>query len=70
MLLPLLDRHHRHVPTLNRSAEIAWALYRADPTANAAALDEAAEHCLRSLAVNAAQPKVRALLKQVSEARE
>jgi predicted Zn-dependent protease len=69
-LLPLLARHPQHVPLLNRLAGITWALYEADPAAHEAAADEALDYCVRSLAVNANQPDIRALMERAAQGGE
>jgi len=65
-LLAILEHHPAYVPALNRLAEIAWALYRADPVANAALSDETVDCCRRSLAVDAEQPQVKTLLERAT----
>jgi predicted Zn-dependent protease len=69
-LLPVLAQNPEHVPVLNRLAEIAWALYQADPAGNEALSDEALNYCLRSLAIHADQPGVRELLERATAAGE
>jgi tetratricopeptide (TPR) repeat protein len=69
-LLPVLEHYPRHIPVLNRLAEIAWALYCSDPAANETTLDETVDYCLRSLTIDADQPEVTTLLKRVSKARD
>lgn len=61
-LMESLAEHPRHVPLLNRLAELAYARCQSSPYENRAACDEAAEWCRRSLAIDAQQPAVRALL--------
>ena len=63
VLLPILAQHPQHVPLLNRSAQVAWRLYQADPVASEALANEAANCCRRSLAIDAAQPEIEALLR-------
>ena len=65
-LLPVHQRRPQHVPVLNRLAEIAWELYRADSTANAKYAGEAADWCRQSLAIHADQPEIQALLERAS----
>ncbi|MFQ5807831.1 MAG: tetratricopeptide repeat protein [Phycisphaerae bacterium] len=67
-LLPVIEQHPQYVPALNRLAELAWALYQADPVAAGALSDETVNYCLRSLAVNADQPDVQTLLDRASQA--
>jgi len=60
-LLPLLDRHPVHVPLLNRLAEVTWTLYQSDSAGNHALAKETVGYCSRSLAINDAQPEIKAL---------
>jgi predicted Zn-dependent protease len=60
-LLPLLERHPVHVPLLNRLAELTWTLYQSDPAENHALAEETVGYCARSLAINDAQPEIKAL---------
>ena len=60
-LLPLLDRHPVHVPLLNRLAEVTWTLYQSSPAGNEALAKETLGYCSRSLAINDAQPEIKAL---------
>lgn len=62
-LAAFVERHPRHVPALNRLAELAWAACEAAGTATGGC-PEAAAWCRRSLAVAADQPEVAALLAQ------
>ena len=64
----VLEHHPRHVPLLNRLAEITWALHQADPSHNNTFADETAHYCRRSLAVAENQSEVRALLTEAEQA--
>lgn len=66
-LLPLLDGHPRHVPLLNRLAEIIWELYQADPRRRELAR-QTVDCCRRSLEQDPAQPELRALLEEARRA--
>ncbi|MBU0637225.1 MAG: tetratricopeptide repeat protein [Planctomycetes bacterium] len=61
-LLPTLERHPQHVPTLNRMAELAWAEYQADAPQHPDQLDAAITWWQRSLAIDSAQTQTRAAL--------
>jgi tetratricopeptide (TPR) repeat protein len=69
-LLAILERHPRHVPLLNRLAEIAWAAYESAPIANKKAAAETIYYSRRSLAVVPDQPEMESLLDRATEARE
>lgn len=63
-MLAFLDTHPKHVPTLNRLAELAYAACMGGAVEDRTACEEAAEWCRRSLAVDPQQPDVRALLER------
>jgi tetratricopeptide (TPR) repeat protein len=67
-LLSFLERHPRHIPTLNRLAAIAWDSWRTTPAANPALLVDIQVWCRRSLRIDPDQPDVQALLDEVSQA--
>lgn len=67
-LLGLLERHPRHVPALNRLAEMAWAVYQAAPAENEALREETVAWCRRALAIDPYQPAVQALLDEAVRA--
>jgi len=60
-LLALLAEHPRHVPTLNRLAEMAWAACVAAAPDERQPCEEAAEWCRRSLECDPTQPEIEAL---------
>lgn len=60
-LLALLEGNPRHVPTLNRLAEMAWAACVAAAPDERQPCDEAAEWCRRSLECDPAQAEIGAL---------
>ncbi len=66
-LLPLLDRHPVHVPLLNRLAEVTWTLHQSNPAGNHALAKETVGYCSRSLAINDAQPEIKALLDRAAQ---
>jgi tetratricopeptide (TPR) repeat protein len=61
-LIESLEEHPRHVPLLNRLAQLAYARCESAPDGNRTACDEAAEWCRRSLAIDGQQPEMQALL--------
>lgn len=61
-VLSVLEHRPRHVPAINRMAELAWAMYRSAPDRNEAKREAAMEWCRRSLAIDPAQPIIAALL--------
>lgn len=67
-LLPLLEKCPKHVPALNRLAQITWDSFQANPVANAAQAGETADYSRRSLAVDANQPEIKALFERASQA--
>ncbi len=67
-LLGLLERQPKHVPALNRLAEMAWTSWQAGPAENAASREEAVKWCRRSLDIDAHQPEVQAWLESALEA--
>lgn len=69
-LLAVLEQRPRHTLVLNRLAEIAWGLYQADPVVNGPLREETVSCCSRSLAVDADQPEIKALLERASLAGE
>lgn len=58
----VLDRHPRHVPAMNRMAELSWSGYLSDPDVNARLRDETIAWRRRSLSIDPDQPEVAALL--------
>jgi tetratricopeptide (TPR) repeat protein len=67
-LATVLDRRRRHVPTINRLAEIAWEQSQQAGADAAALTREAIERCAQSLEVDATQTDV-IELKAAAEAR-
>lgn len=65
-LLTLLRDQPRHVPALNRLAELAYAACRDEGASADVSCAEAAEWCRRSLAIDAKQPEVQALLAEAA----
>lgn len=65
-LLTLLEDQPRHVPALNRLAELAYAACRDDGVSADVSCAEAAEWCRRSLAITPNQPEVQALLEEAA----
>ena len=63
-LLDIIEEHPRHVPLLNRLAEITWALHESAPQDEHVFADETARYCRRSLAIADKQPEVRELLER------
>lgn len=53
-----LTRHPRHVPALNRLAEIAWTVCRSDPATHTAACREATACWQQSLEIDPHQPEI------------
>jgi tetratricopeptide (TPR) repeat protein len=66
----VLERHPRHVPALNRMAELCWASYQAQPLTNRTRLDQAIAYCRRSLEIDPNQPAIKALSNQALVAGE
>jgi tetratricopeptide (TPR) repeat protein len=66
-LVALLDQQPRHLPALNRLAEIEWESCRQSTAAGDDACQRTVEWCRRSLAVNAAQPDVERRLRQAED---
>ncbi|MEP0848035.1 MAG: tetratricopeptide repeat protein [Phycisphaerae bacterium] len=64
----LLARRPRHVPALNRLAQIAWERHEATPGLSVDLLAEVAQRCEQSLAIDAGQPEAQALLERAREA--
>jgi len=62
-LLAVVQKHPRHVPTLNRLAELAWLTGQVTSTTNADHCRETVEWCRRSLEVDPEQPAIRELLR-------
>ncbi len=59
----VIERHARHVPALNRMAELRWAAYEMGPETNRAQREAAIAYWRRSLEVDRSQPAVEALVK-------
>jgi tetratricopeptide (TPR) repeat protein len=66
-LLALLQQQPRHIPALNRMAELALAECRDGGTGSRAACNEAAEWCRRSLSLDPQQPDVQGWLAVAEE---
>lgn len=64
-LAEFAGRHPHNPAVLNRLGELAWKACCAGPSIRSPACSQAAEWCRRSLAVDANQPAVRALLDEI-----
>lgn len=64
----LLARRPRHVPALNRLAQIAWERHEATPGPSVELLEEVAERCEQSLVIDAGQADMQALLARARDA--
>ena len=58
----VIERHARHVPALNRMAELCWALYEMAPATNRAQREAAVAYWRRSLEIDSNQAEIEALL--------
>jgi tetratricopeptide (TPR) repeat protein len=58
----VIERHARHVPALNRMAELCWALYEMAPETNRAQREAAITYWHRSLEIDRSQSAVEAAL--------
>ena len=56
----VIERHARHVPALNRMAELCWALYEVAPEANRVQREAAISYWRRSLEIDRSQSAVEA----------
>lgn len=66
LLASFLAKNPRHVPLLNRLAELTWMAYESVPARDAALASEVRSYCERSLAIVPDQPDVRELLERAA----
>ncbi len=68
LLYALVEHNPRHVPTLNRMAEWAWASCATEPDAYERHRQATMQWCRRSLEIDRGQPDIAALLQSAEDA--